>query len=264
MNAIRYASRLLILAGLALFFYGLAWNFSTRRYMTGFADAIIPLAGSPQEKTEALIAWFHHEPQRNDLFTSESEGPIHDRDPVNIVQDARLLKVCGTASNAFMNLADAAGLKVRRLLLLDQSGGTMHVVAEVQWGDRWIVVNPQQGLIYKDHLGRALTREELRKPEVFKDAISRMPGYAPEYTFERTIHVRLRRIPILGDPLRKVLDRFDPQWEEAINWSYFAENPPLWLILISLSLLLLGLMGLMIANRSGRDRRSGPLKVSIS
>ena len=77
---------------------------------------------------------------------------------MNIVQNARLLKVCGSASNAFMNLADAAGLKVRRLLLLDPSGDTMHVVAEVQWGDRWVVVNPQQGLVFKDQLGRALNQ----------------------------------------------------------------------------------------------------------
>lgn len=238
----RLVTRALIIAALLLFAYGLAWNYSTHRYLKGFADAIVPLGASPEEKTEALTQWFHHEPQRIAYAVTESTGPLHDRDPVTIVQNARLLKICGSASNAFMNLAAAAGLKVRRLLLLDESGGAMHVVAEVQWGDRWVVVNPQQGLVFKDHLGRGLTKEELRDPEVFRDTISRMPGYSPTYTFERTIHIRLQRIPIVGDLLRRVLDRFTPGWEESINWAYFPENPSLWLILVSLPLLLLGIL----------------------
>jgi hypothetical protein len=254
-TGIRFASRVLILAALALFVYSAAWNFSTRRYLRGFADAIIPLAGSQEEKTEALVAWFHHEPGRKDPATSGSSTQLIDRDPTHIVRDMHLLQIRGSASNAFMNLADASGLKVRRLLLLDQSGGTMHVVAEVQWGDRWIVVNPQQGLIFKDHLGRALTKAELHDPAVFQDAISRMPGYSPTYNFEHTIHVRLKRIPILGGPLRSVLDRFVPEWEEAINWSYLPENPALWLMVISLLLLLLGILCNLIANRYGRGRR---------
>ncbi len=251
----RFASRILIFASLALFAYSLAWNFSTRRYLKGFADAIIPLDGSPEEKTEALAEWFHNEPRRIDHPVTESTEQIHNRDPVSIVKSARLLKICGSASNAFMNLADAAGLKVRRLLLLDQSGNTMHVVAEVQWGDRWIVVNPQQGLVFKDRLGRGLTKDELRDPEVFRDAISRMPGYDPKYNFEDTIHIRLKRIPIVGKYLRGVLDRFAPGWEEVTNWAYFPENPALWLMFISLPLFVLGILGNLIVNRSCRNRQ---------
>jgi len=260
----KLAIELIILGGLALFAYSLVWNFSTRRYLKGFTDAIVPLAGSSEEKTEALVEWFHDEPPRIDHPVTESTEQIHDRDPVNIVKSARLLKICGSASNAFMNLADAAGLKVRRLLLLGPSGGTMHVVAEVQWGDRWVVVNPQQGLVFKDQLGRGLTKEELRDPGVFKDAISRMPGYSPKYTFDHTIHIRLARIPILGRPLRSVLDRFAPGWEEAINWAYFPENPALWLMSISLPLCLLGILANLIINRYGRNRRGINLRGLIS
>ncbi len=250
------AIRAFVILTFGLFVYGLAWNYSTRRYLKGFADAIVPLAGSPEEKTEALAEWFRHEPRRIVPPVSGSNGLLQDRDPVTIVQNTRLLKLCGSASNAFMNLADAAGLKVRRLLLLDKFGNVTHVVAEVQWDDRWIVVNPQQGLIFEDHLGRALTKEELRDPEVFRDAISKMSGYSPTYTFERTIHLRLKRIPILGDPLRRGLDHFVPGWEEATNWSYFPENPSLWLILVSLPLLMSGVLANLIANRHGRHRPS--------
>ena len=100
-----------------------------------------------------------------------------------------------------------------------------------------------------------MTKEELRDPEVFRDAISRMPGYDPDYTFERTIHIRLERIPILGKSLRRVLDRLAPGWEEAINWAYFPENPSLWLIFVSIPLLLLGILANLMVNRYGRKRQ---------
>jgi hypothetical protein len=249
----RFATRTLVIVAMGLFAFGLAWDYSTRRYLKGFADAIVPLTGSPEEKTEALAAWFHHEPPRIDTPITASAGVLQNRDAVTIVQNRRLLKICGSASNAFVNLGDAAGLNARRLLLLDPSGGVMHVVAEVQWGNRWVVVNPQQGLVFKDHLGHGLTKEELRDPEVFQDAISRMPGYNPMYTFENTIHVRLKRIPIMGDLIRKALDRIAPGWEEAVNWAYFPENPSLWLIFLSLPLLLLGILANLIVNRYDRD-----------
>lgn len=249
------ACKLVMIGGLFLFAYGAVWNFSTRKYLRGFADAIIPLDGSQQEKTEALVGWFRHEPHRMDTLGFRPEGLINDRDPVNIVQNGRLLKVCGTATNAFMNLADASGIPVRRLLLIDTSGNTMHVVAEVQWGSRWIVVDPSNGIVFKDKLGRALTRQDLRDPQVFRDAISRAPDYNPTYTFDHTIHIRLERIPILGGPLRRLLNHIDPKWEEFINWSYFPENPALWLIVISLPFFLLGLLGILYTNRRGRHKR---------
>ena len=93
------------------------------------------------------------------------------------------LKVCGSASNAFINLADSAGLKPRRLLLLDGSGDAKHVVAEVQWGKRWVVVDPSLGLVFKDGLGQTLSREDLRDPRIFQDAVSRMPRLPPNVQF---------------------------------------------------------------------------------
>lgn len=258
----KFANRVFIVAALCFLAYGLAWNFSTRRYLRGFADAIVPLSGSPEEKTEALIEWFHHEPERGVSPDAGSDGILSGRDPVNIVQNQRLLKVCGTASNAFVNLAVASGLKVRRLLLLDPSGSTMHVVAEVQWGDRWVVVNPQQGLVFRDQRGRGLSKEELRNPAVFHDAISRMPGYSPTYTFERTVHIRLARIPLLGNYMRRVLDRFVPGWEEATNWGYLPENPALLIIVISFSMLLLTALSNVMLDKLSRSRRNTKLMTS--
>ncbi len=248
---VRHAGSALVMVTLALLVYGLAWNYSTHRYLRGFADAIVPLEGSPQEKTEALLKWFRHEPERINAPVAESAS-LRDRDPVSIVQNSRLLKACGSAGNAFINLADVAGLRTRRLLLLDRSGGTMHVIAEVQWGERWVVVDPRFGRVFKDRFGHALAKEELRDPEVFRDAISRIPGYSPTYTFERTSHLHLERLPLLGGLLHRTLDRVWPGWEKAVDWGYFPENPSLWPILASVPLLLLGILIQLIVDRYGR------------
>jgi hypothetical protein len=240
----RFLSGGLLLAAVVLLVYGLIWNYSTRRYLKGFSEAIVPLQGSPEEKTKALLGWLRDEPARKDTSTEGSP-----RDPVGVVQHARLLKICGSASNAFANLAEAAGLKTRRLLLLDPSGGTKHVVVEVEWTKRWVVVDPSFRSIFEDQTGRALTKEDLRNPEIFRDAISRIPNYQPIYTFDRTGHIHLARIPALGYFLGRVLKFLFPRWEEMANWGYLPDHPSLWPIVISLPLFLLGILIRLIVRR---------------
>jgi hypothetical protein len=247
-------SNCFLIAGLVLLAYGLAWNYSTERYLKGFADAIVPLNGSPVEKVDALLKWFHHEPERSVSFV---QGTMNLRDPIYIVQNARLLKYCGSATNAFINLADVAGLKTRRLLLLNETGGAKHVLAEVQSGDRWVVVDASLGFMFTDRSGRALTKEELRDPKTFKDATRRMPGYSSTYTFESTSHVHLRRLPVLGPILRRNLDDFFPGWEESINWGYFPEHPSLWPVIVAVPLILLCTFARLLLNpNSGKGRLS--------
>jgi hypothetical protein len=246
-----YLNRVLLLAAVASLFYGLVWNYSTRKYLKGFSDAIVPLEGSPEEKSEALLGWLREEPERRD---PTMHGASNSRDPVGIVQDTRLLKVCGSASNAFINLAEAAGLRTRRLLLLDASGGTHHVVVEVKWDERWVVVDPSFRSVFRDHSGRALTREDLREPEIFREATSRIRNYNPTYTFDHTVHIHLTRIPILGSILRRGLDFLFPRWEEVVNWGYFPENPSIWPILVSLPLFLLGICIRLIVLGYGRGQ----------
>jgi len=233
-----YFGAVLVIAAVCLLAYGLAWNFSTRSYLKGFADAIVPVDGSSQEKSEALLAWLHYEPARS--RAPGDSGTL--RDPVWILQNSQLLKACGSASNAFINLADAVGVQTRRLLLLDASGGAKHVVAEVRWGSRWVVVDPRLGLVFREGLGQAHKKEDLRDPVVFHDAISHMPGYSGNYTFELTHHIRLERIPVFGAALRQVLDRLFPLWEGALDWAYVLENPSLWPMLAAIPMLLLGLL----------------------
>jgi Transglutaminase-like superfamily len=246
----RYLSTGLVLAGIVLFFYGLVWNYSTRRYLKGFSDAIVPLNGSPEQKSLALLNWLGHEPER---ISGPADG-TSPRDPVGVVRDARLLKVCGSASNAFINLAEAAGIRARRLLLLNASGGAKHVVVEAMWDDRWVVVDPSFRAVFRDRSGRPLSKEELRSPPIFQDAISRIPNYSPQYTFDRAVHVHLSRIPVVGTLLRRSLNFLFPRWEAMANWGYLPEHPSLWPIVISLPLFVLGFVIRLIASRYGREQ----------
>ena len=245
-----YISRALIVAGVLLLVYGLAWTYSTRRYLKGFADAIIPLNGSAEQKSLALLEWLRHAPERAQTTQPEASP----RDPVGVVHDARLLKVCGSASNAFINLGEAAGIKTRRLLLLDPAWDSRHVVVEAWWDDRWAVVDPSFRAVFRDRSGRPLSKEELRNPLVFQDAISRIPNYNREYTFDRTVHLHLTRIPLVGRFLRRSLDSWFPGWEEIENWGYLPEHPSLWPLVFSLPFVVLGILLRMAIRAYGRQR----------
>src|SRR5258706_5108139 len=113
------------------------------------------------------------------------------RDPEMTLTYKQLLNVCGTATNAFLNLARSSDLRVRRLLLLAPDRTTKHVVAEVLIGNRWIIVDPTYRVVMKDAQGRNLTRSDLKNPEVFSQAASAIPNYPREYNYEQFGHVRL-------------------------------------------------------------------------
>jgi len=62
----------------------------------------------------------------------------------------QLLNVCGTATNAFLNLARSSDLRVRRLLLFDSGSQYQACGCGVLIGDRWIIVDPTYRVIMKD------------------------------------------------------------------------------------------------------------------
>src|SRR5258708_10081030 len=94
------------------------------------------------------------------------------RNPEDTLNYRQLLEVCGTATNAFVNLAQSAGLRARRLLLLDRNLLTKHVVVEVLVGDRWIVVDPAYHTIFRLPNGQLGTLTELQDPAIFLQVTS--------------------------------------------------------------------------------------------
>src|SRR5262249_54302165 len=137
------------------------------------------------------------------------------RDPETTLNYRQLLAVCGTATNAFLNLARSNGLRARRLLLLGPNGTATHVVAEVLINGRWVIADPVYHVLLRDAHGNLLTRSQLHDAAIFAEATSALPGYNSEYKYERFAHVRMSKLPVEGLRLRRLLDRVFPGWEEA-------------------------------------------------
>ena len=104
------------------------WEYSVRKYLRGFSDAIVPEASSPQQKVEAILTWMRLGPPRQESLAPAELSP---RDPQDTLNYRQLLAVCGSATNAFLNLSRSTGLQTRRLLLLTPEKTSKHVVAEV-------------------------------------------------------------------------------------------------------------------------------------
>jgi len=229
-----FAVNALLFFSLVAVLYGAGWEFSTRSYLKGFSDAIIPASDDPEQKIEAILQWMAHGPVRR---SAADPGGLAARNPEDTLNVQQLLEVCGTATNAFVNLAQSDGLRARRLLLLDQYGQSKHVVVEVLLGNRWVVVDPSHHFILRLPDGHFPTRTELKDPAILRAATQSMPTYPVIYTYESAVHVRLARIPWIGRRLRVIFNFIWPSWEEAINWTLLVERESFAMLVASIFLL---------------------------
>jgi transglutaminase superfamily protein len=218
------SSNFLLALVVLIFLSSAIWEYSTRQYLKGFSDAVVPHDISPQQKVESILMWMAHGPARQG---ADDTDEFFARDPHNTLNYEKLLEVCGGATNAFINLSVSSGIHARRLLLLDSHRMTTHVVAEVLIDGRWIVVDPAFRLILRDSSGRMLTRGDLEDQEIFHQATSEIPGYLPVYNYSLTAHARISRLPIIGPILRNTLDWMWPRWEEFLNWTLILERDSL-------------------------------------
>lgn len=236
------SNALLIVAVVATVCSGV-WEYSTRQYLKGFSDAVVPEAASPQQKVEAILAWMKSGPPRLEAHNLNELSP---RDPQNTLNYRQLLQVCGSATNAFLNLARSAGLDSRRLLLLTPERTTDHVVAEILLDGRWVIVDPTYRLILKDAHGNLLTRKDLQNPEILRQATSVIPNYPPEYSYARFAHVRLAALPFQGTQLRRFLEYFFPGWDEYLDWGLLLERRSFFWLFLSVNCLIAMMMVRMI------------------
>jgi len=229
-RVIWWSSNVLLATAFVAMLYCCVREYSVRRYLDGFSDAIVPNALPAEQKVEAILNWMLAEPSR---AIAENPDALRKRDPEMTLTYRQLLNVCGTATNAFLNLARSSDLRVRRLLLLTPDRNTKHVVAEVLIGDRWIIVDPTYRVIMKDARGRNLTRSDLRDPAVFSEAAGAIPNYPLEYNYDQFAHVRLARLPLEGLHLRRLLDSIYPGWDETVDWSLLLERESFFYLVLS-------------------------------
>lgn len=216
-----WSSNLLLAIAFVALLYSCTWEYSVRHYLRGFSDAIIPSGYTPEQKIDAILDWMRTGPPR---AVAANIDKLSTRDPETTLNYQQLLAVCGTATNAFLNVARSTGLNVRRLLLLTPDRSTKHVVAEVLIEGRWIIVDPTYRIVLRDAHGGFLTRRDLQNPAVLAQAVSVVPDYPKVYTYDHFAHVRLARLPLDGLHLRGVLDSVAPGWDEAIDWSLLLER----------------------------------------
>jgi hypothetical protein len=256
-QAVSFSVNVLLIASVLLGLFGLAWEYSTRWYLSGFSNAVLPYSASPEKKVEAILAWMQQGPARDtDYYSDDSET----RDPVETLNYKELLSVCGTGTNAFVNLASAGGIQARRLLLLDAQGmNANHVVAEVYLEGRWVIVDPSFHIILKDSDGHLLTKEELARPAVLQDATRTLTNYDPGYNYEHTAFIHFARLPVVGRFLQTNLNSFLPAWQERINWTLLVERQSNATLVMGIVLLCCAIGLRQILCRYGRKHSMIPL-----
>jgi hypothetical protein len=185
---------------------------------------------TPEEKIDSILTWIRSGAPRP---TAANLAELSTRDPEDTLNSSQLLTICGTATNAFLNLSRSAGLSSRRLLLLTPERMTKHVVAEVLVNGRWIIVDPTYRTILRDAQGRTLTRKDLQNPAIFAQATGGIPGYLPSYDYQKFAHVRLARLPLDGLGLRYVLRSIYPSWDEDFDWSLLLERESFFFFFVS-------------------------------
>jgi hypothetical protein len=224
---------------LVALFYSAGWEYSVRQYLKGFSDAVVPAAAAPEQKVESILTWMRSGAPRPVAANPEE---LSKRDPETTLNYQQLLSVCGTATNAFLNLSRSAGLEARRLLLLTPERSAKHVVAEVHLDGQWIIVDPTYRIVMRDAQGRLLTRKDLQNPVNFAEATRGVPGYPSSYNYASYAHVRLARLPMQGLGLRHALESLYPGWDEAFDWSLILERESFFVLISSATLTLVLLL----------------------
>jgi hypothetical protein len=212
-----------------------AREYSVRKYLSGFSDAVVPEAASTRAKVEAILAWMSNGPPRLEANDAKKLSP---HDPTDTLNYRQLLEVCGSATNAFLNLSRSARLRARRLLLLTPERSIKHVVAEVLLEGRWIIVDPTYRVMLQDAQGNFLTRKDLQNPQAFREATGQIPKIVPEYNYDSYAHVRLSAVPLHGFHIRETIDRFFPGWDEYLDWSLLLERQSFLFFFLSVNALL--------------------------
>jgi hypothetical protein len=225
-----WSTNLLLALALVSLAYSGVREYSVRRYLDGFSDAIVPNFLPTEQKVGAILNWMRIEPSRG---VAVDPDQLAHRDPQMTLNYQQLLNVCGTATNAFLNLARSSDVRARRLLLLTPDRSTKHVVAEVLFDERWVIVDPTYRVILTDANGRYLTRKDLQNPNTFEEAVGKIPGYPREYTYDNFAHIRVARLPLEGLHLRSMLDRIYPGWDEAVDWSLLLERVSFFYLVLS-------------------------------
>lgn len=254
----RLANTTIVLFGILLLLTTI-WEFSTRQYLKGFASGIVIPESPAQAKVTAIMLWMENNSGRSGAGSTDL---LTVRDPEDTLNSGKLLGICGSATNAFVNLANSSGIPARRLLLLNAGNTANHVVAEVQSDGHWYVVDPVFHIIPHGPDGQWLTASDLRDSTMLASITHGIPAYRPDYNYQRTAHLRLSRVPVIGPFAGRILNHLWPDWDGDIFWTLLTERES-FAAFVGVMFLLLLLLLLHIAMRFYGRRRLGMSRVEL-
>jgi hypothetical protein len=104
-----------------------AREYSVRKHLRGFSDALAPEAAWSREKVEAVRAWMSNGPPRLEANDAKKLAPRSYRD----TELPAIAGGMGKRHECFPEASRSAGLETRRPLLLTPERTTKHMVAEV-------------------------------------------------------------------------------------------------------------------------------------
>jgi hypothetical protein len=125
------------------------------RFFRNTAHRLVAETSTDSERLSALMTWTH-----------ENVRPQYAA-PERVVADTFVDIVrrghgyCDQTAHVFATLAHFAGYDVRLLFLRRPDGVSPHTVAEVLVDDRWVIVDPWLGVLFRERSGRLAGRGEL-------------------------------------------------------------------------------------------------------
>jgi hypothetical protein len=93
----------------------------------------------------------------------------------------------------------------------------------------------------RDSAGRLLTRGELARPDVFREATANLSHYDPAYNYQHTAFIHFARLPLVGRSLQSNLNSLLPAWQERVNWTVLFERQSYSTFVVGIVLMLISI-----------------------
>jgi len=138
----------------------------------GYAESVAKsLSAEPrsnEETARALVMWTH----LNVRTQNTTPGVVINDGALNVVR--RGYGYCDQSAQILASVAWALGWESRMWFLRDADGVSPHAVAEINWGDGWVLADPWLGLLGVEDDGDLVSVEDLSS----EDAAYEVSGYA--------------------------------------------------------------------------------------
>lgn len=156
-------------------------------YAESVAKSLSAESRSDEETARALVMWTH----LNIRTQNTTPGLVINDGALNVVR--RGYGYCDQSAQILASVAWALGWESRMWFLRDENGVSPHAVAEINWGDGWVLADPWLGLLGVDDDANLVSVADLSKGDAAYEASGyASAGFASEYFANAD---RIERLP---------------------------------------------------------------------